>query len=99
MAIQKWYLYILRCADDSLYTGITLDLERRFEEHNSNGIKCAKYLRGKQPLTMIYHVEFDDKSSALRAEMRVKKLTKPQKILLATGKLVLQEIPATLTHH
>lgn len=99
MSEHKWYLYILRCADDSLYTGITLDLARRFEEHNSNGVRCAKYLRGKQPLSMIYHTEFDDKSSALKAELKVKKLTKQQKLLLATGKLVLKEIPASTNHH
>ncbi|NVK21555.1 MAG: GIY-YIG nuclease family protein [Kangiellaceae bacterium] len=96
---QQWHLYILRCADDTLYTGITLDLERRFEEHNSNGPKCAKYLRGRQPLTMIYHTEFDDKSAALKAELKVKKLTKAQKKLLASGKLVINEIAASKTHH
>ena len=97
--VQKWYLYIIRCADDSLYTGITLDLHRRFDEHSSNGPKCAKYLRGRQPLTMIYHTEFDDKSAALKAEIKVKKLTKAQKILLASGKLVINEIAASKMRH
>ncbi len=89
---KSWHLYILRCREGEMYTGITLDLERRFEEHQSNGPKCAKYLRGKQPLTMIYHHEFSDKSSALKAEIKVKKLTSEQKKLLACGHLVIHEI-------
>ncbi len=89
---KEWHLYILRCREGQLYTGITLDLERRFEEHQSNGPKCAKYLRGKQPLSMIYHHEFIDKSAALKAEIKVKKLTAEQKKLLACGQLVINEI-------
>lgn len=89
---KQWHLYILRCRDGQLYTGITIDLERRFEEHQSNGPKCAKYLRGKQPLTMIYHHQFEDKSSALKAELKVKKLTPEQKKLLACGHLIINEI-------
>ncbi|AUD79093.1 GIY-YIG nuclease family protein [Kangiella profundi] len=90
---MSWHLYILRCGDDTLYTGITNDLHRRFEEHQSNGPKCAKYLRGRQPLTMIFHTEFESKSEALKAEIKVKRLTREQKKLLASGKLIVNEIP------
>lgn len=92
---ELWFLYILRCKDETLYTGITTDLERRFEEHQSNGPRCAKYLRGRQPLTMIYHTEFKNKSLALKAELKVKKLTASQKKLLASGQLVINEIADT----
>jgi putative endonuclease len=92
---ELWHLYILRCKDETLYTGITTNLERRFEEHQSNGPRCAKYLRGRQPLTMIYHTQFQNKSLALRAELKVKKLTASQKKLLASGQLVIHEIADT----
>lgn len=92
---EHWHLYILRCKDETLYTGITNDLTRRFEEHQSNGPRCAKYLRGRQPLTMIYHTEFHNKSLALKAEIKVKKLTASQKKLLASGHLVINEIADT----
>lgn len=92
---EAWYLYMLRCKDETLYTGITTDLTRRFEEHQSNGPRCAKYLRGRQPLTMIYHTVFENKSLALKAELKVKKLTASQKKLLASGQLVIHEIADT----
>lgn len=90
-----WHLYILRCKDETLYTGITNNLQRRFEEHQSNSPRCAKYLRGRQPLTMIYHTAFENKSLALKAELKVKKLTANQKRLLASGHLVIHEIADT----
>lgn len=92
---EVWHLYILRCKDETLYTGITIDLQRRFEEHQSNSPRCAKYLRGRQPLTMIYHTAFENKSLALKAELKVKKLTANQKRLLASGQLVIHEIADT----
>ena len=92
---QEWHLYILRCKDGTLYTGITNDLNRRFEEHQTNSPRCAKYLRGRQPLTMIYHTQFDNKSLALKAELKVKKLTASQKKLFASGQLVINEIADT----
>ena len=94
-ANDQWHLYILRCKDETLYTGITNNLQRRFEEHQSNSPRCAKYLRGRQPLTMIYHTAFDSKSLALKAEIKVKKLTANQKRLLASGHLVIHEIADT----
>lgn len=87
-----WHLYIIQCADNTLYTGITLDLERRFAEHNSNGVKCAKYLRGRQPLTMIYHNAIIGKSAALKAEIKVKKLARVKKLWLAQGRLTIEEL-------
>lgn len=74
----SWYLYILRCADNTLYTGITRDLERRILEHNGNK-KGAKYTRSRQPVTLVYSRECADHSEALKEEIRIKKLTRKKK--------------------
>lgn len=84
---KVWYLYIIRCRNDSLYTGITIDLERRFAEHQEQGEKCAKYLRGKGPLKLEYSVEVGTKSEATRLELLVKKLPKLEKELILADKI------------
>ena len=78
--IIKWYVYILRCADNTLYTGITTDPERRLKQHN-DGIG-AKYTRYRGPVTMVYIEEACDRSSALRREWQIKQLTKDKKLKL-----------------
>jgi putative endonuclease len=78
--MDAWWLYMVRCRNGTLYTGITTDVERRFEEHcNGSG---AKYLRGKTPLTLEFHCLVGDRSDALRAEYIVKRLGKEQKEIL-----------------
>lgn len=74
---QNWHLYILRCADGTLYTGITTDVDKRFEAHCAG--KGAKYTRGRSPLTLVYREECGDHSSALKRELEVKKLPRPEK--------------------
>ena len=74
---KTWYLYILRCGDGSLYTGITTDVERRLEAHRSG--KGAKYTRGRGPLEMVYREECPDHSAALKREIEIKKLTREEK--------------------
>ena len=76
---MTYYFYMVRCADDSLYSGITTDLKRRIKEHNSDGKKGAKYLRAKKPVKLVYSKKFKDRNSALVREAEVKKLPKPQK--------------------
>ena len=71
------YVYILRCKDDSLYTGWCVDLEKRLELHNSG--KGAKYTRSKRPCKLVYYEEIDNKSEALKREIASKKLTKAKK--------------------
>lgn len=73
----KWYLYIIRCRNNSLYTGITTDVERRFLEHSSG--KGAKYLKGKGPLTLVFQTEVGTKSEAAKLEHLIKKLPKSKK--------------------
>ena len=72
-----WYLYILRCADGSLYTGITTDVERRLEEHR--GGKGAKYTRGRGPLELVYTEECGTHSLALKRELAIKAMKTTRK--------------------
>lgn len=77
---NTWKLYILRCRDGSLYTGITTDVEKRFEAHNSG--KGAKYTRGRGPLELVYREECGDHSAALKRELEIKALSRDQKMKL-----------------
>ena len=81
---SQWYLYILRCGDGTLYTGITNDIEKRLETHRSgNG---AKYTRGRSPLELVYRECCGSHSDALKREAAVKKLTRQQKEALIETK-------------
>lgn len=77
---KKWFLYIIRCADDSLYTGITTDLQRRVREHNSK--QGAKAVKGKLPVVMIYSEDHPSRSAASKREFEIKSLTREEKIAL-----------------
>ena len=77
MAQKQWYVYILRCADDTLYTGITTDPQRRLKEHNS-GIG-AKYTRGRGPVEMVHCEPAENYSHALRREYAIKQLPRGEK--------------------
>ena len=77
---MSWYIYILRCGDDTLYTGITDDVEKRFAAHCAG--KGAKYTRGRGPLTLVYTEEVEDKSAALKREHVIKKLSRAEKLKL-----------------
>lgn len=72
-----WYLYILRCGDGTLYTGITTDVEKRLELHRSG--KGAKYTRGRGPLELVYRECCGDHSDALKREIVIKKLPRRKK--------------------
>ena len=72
-----WHLYIIRTRAGALYTGITTDVEQRFETHKSGG--GAKYLRAKGPLDLVYAVPIGGRSLAAKAEYRLKRLTKAKK--------------------
>lgn len=71
------YVYILRCFDDTLYTGWTNDLEKRIKAH-SNGTG-AKYTRGRNPVKLVYFEEFDDKKEAMKREYEIKKYSRNKK--------------------
>ncbi len=80
--MTAWYVYMLRCSDGSLYTGITNDVARRVAEH-ANGKRGARYTRGRRPVTLVYQEACDDKSAALKREIDIKKLSKDKKQELA----------------
>ncbi|MFT7824644.1 MAG: GIY-YIG nuclease family protein [Sulfurimonas sp.] len=78
----RYYVYILECADETLYTGIATDIERRVEEHNGSE-KGAKYTRARRPVTLVYSEVFPDRSSAGRREYEIKKnMNRAQKLRL-----------------
>jgi len=77
---RTWYVYILRCADGSLYTGITTDLTRRIQQHN-NGT-ASRYTRRRRPVKLAYQERKRGQSLALKREAAIKKLTRRQKLAL-----------------
>lgn len=74
-----YYFYLLRCADNSLYSGISTNPHRRAEEHNYNNAKASKYTRSRRPVKLVYIEECVDKSTALKREAAVKKWPKAKK--------------------
>ncbi|MEJ0021245.1 MAG: GIY-YIG nuclease family protein [Candidatus Doudnabacteria bacterium] len=74
-----YYVYILRCADKTLYTGICVDLARRVREHNSS-VLGAKYTRGRRPVKLIFSQKFRNRSSAQAKEYRIKQLSQSEKL-------------------
>ena len=76
-----WFVYIIESSDDSLYTGITTDVERRMQEHGAGKVG-AKYFRGREPLRVVYQEGGHDRSSASRREAELKRLTRAQKLEL-----------------
>ncbi|MBW1679021.1 MAG: GIY-YIG nuclease family protein [Deltaproteobacteria bacterium] len=85
----EWYLYMIRCHDGALYTGISNDVIRRFEKHQEMGKQGAKYLRGRGPLKLVFQKKIGSKSSALKMEQKIKNLSKSQKeIIIHTGDIV-----------
>lgn len=77
---KKWYVYILRCSDDTLYTGITNTPERRIVAHNQG--TASKYTRSRRPVKMVYREEVPAKGDALRRELAIKAMTRQQKLAL-----------------
>ncbi len=75
-----WFVYILLCSDNTFYTGITNNLEKRIKAHNSG--KGAKYTRGRLPVVLVYYEKKEDKSAALKREIAIKALKRQEKELL-----------------
>lgn len=85
---MTYWVYILRCADGTLYTGCTNDLSRRLAAHNAG--KGAKYTRSRRPVELVYREEVPDKSAALRREAAIKRLSRQEKLALIQS----AELPA-----
>ena len=77
--MSDWYIYLIRCRDGSLYTGISINVGRRFTEHQGKGNTGSKYLKGKGPLTLVFEKKVGSKSLALKVERKIKKLPKAKK--------------------
>ncbi|MBT3727444.1 GIY-YIG nuclease family protein [bacterium] len=73
-----WFVYVLKCFDNTLYTGITTDTKRRVLEHNTS-LKAAKYTRIRRPVELVYAKEFKNRSEASKEEYRIKQLSRKQK--------------------
>jgi len=74
-----YFVYLVRCSDNSLYCGQTTELIRRVNEHNFNNKKSAKYTKGRRPVTLVYSEKFATFSQALKREYQIKHLSKSQK--------------------
>ncbi len=83
MKSMAWYVYMLRCVDDTFYTGITTDISRRVTEHNL-GVKGkgAKYTAARKPVILVYKKRCKDRSSAAKTEAALKKLRRKEKLIL-----------------
>ena len=80
---RQWFVYLLRCADDSLYTGITIDVNRRCEQHNAG--TASRYTRGRRPARLVYQETHPSRSLALKRELAIKALSRQEKkSLIAT---------------
>ncbi|MDX1415049.1 MAG: GIY-YIG nuclease family protein [Candidatus Promineifilaceae bacterium] len=90
--MSDWSLYMIRTNNGDLYAGISSDVQRRFAEHVAGGNKCARYLRGKSPLRLVFSHNIGSRSDALKAEAAVKKLPKSAKEALISGHRSLQSL-------
>ncbi|MCH8163422.1 MAG: GIY-YIG nuclease family protein [Proteobacteria bacterium] len=74
MTKNSWFVYIVRCADNTLYTGIAKDVERRILEHNSDDISGAKYTKARRPVALVYQEACDSRSAASKREYEIRQL-------------------------
>jgi putative endonuclease len=77
-----WYVYILKCSDGTFYTGISTSLKNRIDDHNNSKLG-AKYTRGRRPVKLVYSCGMENKSEALKEEIRIKKMSRQDKIKMA----------------
>lgn len=81
--MNNWWVYIIQCRNDSLYTGITTDVERRFDEHQNNNRRASKYCARLRPLKLVYKSSaYENKSDASKEEYRIKQLSRKDKLNL-----------------
>ncbi|MEM9509344.1 MAG: GIY-YIG nuclease family protein [Cyanobacteria bacterium P01_E01_bin.35] len=87
-----WSVYIIRCGDRSLYTGISNNVAKRFAVHQSGNAQSAKYTRTRNPLQLVFTQEIGTRSAASKVEYGIKQLSKKKKELLVTGMISLKEL-------
>jgi putative endonuclease len=81
-AAPGWFVYMLRCADGTLYTGVATDVRRRLREHNGDARLAARYTRARRPVTLIYSEVAADRAAACRRECQIKALSRGEKLQL-----------------
>ena len=81
-----WFVYLVECADGSLYTGVTTDVHRRVQEHNGQSKRAAKYTRIRQPVQLRYHEMQSNRQTACQREWQIKRLTRSEKLTLIAGR-------------
>ncbi len=77
--MSEWYVYIVRCADSSYYTGVTTDVERRVGEHNAGSPAAARYTRGRRPVSLVFRERHVSRASACRREYEIKRMSRKEK--------------------
>lgn len=83
--MKPWFVYIVRCSDESLYTGVTIDITRRLDEHNHDNRLGAKYTRARRPVSLVFQRQFSSRSEACQYECEIKRMTKLQKMQLTNS--------------
>jgi putative endonuclease len=76
---DRWYVYILQCSDNTLYTGITVDLDRRVQEHNQDNRLGARYTRARRPVSLVYRESCSSRSAAAQREAAIRKMPRDKK--------------------
>jgi len=84
--MNDWFVYIVRCADDSLYTGITKNVVRRIQEHNNDDSLGAKYTKARRPVVLVHQEKCKSRSAATKREIEIKKLSRKDKNILLDQK-------------
>jgi len=95
MPDADWSIYLIRCKNGELYTGITTDIDRRLSEHQSNDSRSSKYLRGRGPLQLAFQSRVGTRSTASKLEYHVKQLSRASKEQLIAGDLILTDVYAS----
>ena len=80
--MKSWFVYIVKCADASLYTGITNDIERRINAHNNDNRTASAYTRSRRPVELVYQESYQTRSQASKREYQIKQLSRKEKIVL-----------------
>ena len=83
--MKKWYVYIVRCGDGSLYTGITTDVDRRIAEHNHSNSAGARYTRARRPVVLVYQEILASRAAAARREALIKRMSSRRKYAIIAG--------------
>jgi len=90
--LEVWSVYLLRCRDSSLYTGISNNVEKRLIVHQQGNSPTAKYTRSRRPLSLVYQKKIGTRSEATKVELKIKKLTKHKKEALVNGQYSLLDL-------